>query len=254
MDTDKADDAVDVTFVGCGDAFGSGGRVNTCFHVGGGSARFLIDCGASSLIALKKLGLDPNAIDTILITHFHADHFGGLPFLLLDARFFSKRTRPLAIAGPEGTRDALHRWMELSFPGSAATRFAFDLQVIELPPGVTHNLGPLRVTPFRVQHGPVEGPFYAYRISFEGRVIAYTGDTEWTEALVDVGRDADLFIAEAYFRDRPVKLHLDLATLESHLPEIRPKRLVLTHMSDDMLGQIGGLSYEVAEDGLVLRL
>lgn len=254
MGIHTAGSAVEVTFVGCGDAFGSGGRFNTCFHVGGESGRFLIDCGASSLVALKKLGLDPNAVDSILITHFHADHFGGLPFLLLDARFFSKRTRPLIIAGPEGTRDALHRWMELSFPGSAATRFAFGLQVIELPPGVPHGLGPLTVMPFRVQHGPVEGPFYAYRVGFEDRILAYTGDTEWTEALVDVGRDADLFIAEAYFRDRQVKLHLDLATLESHLPEIRPKRLVLTHMSDDMLGQIGGLPYEVAEDGLVVRL
>ena len=88
-------------FVGCGDALGSGGRSNTCFHVTGRGANFLIDCGASSLPALKRLGIARDDIDLILITHFHGDHFAGLPFLLLDAQF-SRRARPLVIAGPEG--------------------------------------------------------------------------------------------------------------------------------------------------------
>ena len=88
-------------FVGCGDALGSGGRFNTCFHVTGASINFLIDCGASSLPALKRLGIARDDIDLILITHFHGDHFAGLPFLLLDAQF-TRRTRPLVIAGPQG--------------------------------------------------------------------------------------------------------------------------------------------------------
>ncbi len=68
-----------VRFVGCGDAFGSGGRQNTCFHVTGASSNFLIDCGASSLPALKRCGIVRNDIELILITHFHGDHFAGLP-------------------------------------------------------------------------------------------------------------------------------------------------------------------------------
>ena len=92
-------------FVGCGDALGSGGRFNTCFHVTGERANFLIDCGASSLVALKSYGIAREAIDVILITHFHGDHFAGLPFLLLDAQF-TRRTRPLVIAGPEGIETA----------------------------------------------------------------------------------------------------------------------------------------------------
>ncbi len=95
-------------FVGCGDAFGSGGRLNTCFHVSGRAANFLIDCGASALPALKRLEIDRNEIDLILITHFHGDHFAGLPFVLLDAQF-SRRTRPLTIAGPQGIETRLAR-------------------------------------------------------------------------------------------------------------------------------------------------
>ena len=101
-------------------------------------------------------------------------------------------------------------------------------------------------------HGESGGPFLAYRIEAEGRVIAYSADTEWTETLVPAARDADLFIAEAYYYDRMVKNHLSLVTLEAHLPEIRAKRLILTHMSDDMLGRLDTLPYTTAEDGMVV--
>ncbi|MGY3695145.1 ribonuclease BN (tRNA processing enzyme) [Bradyrhizobium sp. USDA 3240] len=113
-------------FVGCGDAFGSGGRFNTCFHVSGACVNFLIDCGASSLPALKRLEIDRNAIDLILITHFHGDHFAGLPFFLLDAQF-SRRTRPLVIAGPESIETKLPAVMEVMFEHSSKTKQRFDL-------------------------------------------------------------------------------------------------------------------------------
>ena len=100
-----------VQFVGCGDAFGSGGRQNTCFHVTGNAVNCLIDCGASALPALKRYGIVRNDIDLILITHFHGDHFAGLPFFLLDAQF-ARRTRRLVIAGPEGIETKLPQVME----------------------------------------------------------------------------------------------------------------------------------------------
>lgn len=84
-----------LTFLGTADAFGSGGRFNTCFLLDTGDERALIDCGASSMIALKRAGIDPNDIGTILVTHLHADHFGGLPFFILDAQFNAKRRRAL---------------------------------------------------------------------------------------------------------------------------------------------------------------
>ena len=74
-------------FLGSGDAFGSGGRFNTCFHLERANrGNVLIDCGASSMVAIRKWGVDPNAISTVLVTHLHGDHFGGLPFFLLDAQ------------------------------------------------------------------------------------------------------------------------------------------------------------------------
>ena len=240
-------------FVGCGDAFGSGGRQNTCFHVTGSHVNLLIDCGASSLPALKRLGIVSDDIDLILITHFHGDHFAGLPFLLLDAQF-TRRTRPLVIAGPDGIEMRLAQVMEALFENSSKTKQRFDLSVIALEPERTRTFGAVKVTPFPVVHGESGGPFLAYRIETKGRVIAYSADTEWTEALIPLARDADLFIAEAYTYDKVVKNHLSLGTLEAHLSEIKPKQLVLTHMSDDMLGRLDTLAYTAASDGMVVEI
>jgi len=243
-----------VQFIGCGDAFGSGGRFNTCFHVRGERTNLLIDCGASSLIGMQRLGIERNAIDVILITHFHADHFGGIPFFVLDARFLTKRTQPLTIIGPPGLPDRYAAAMDMAFAGSATASQRFALGLREIEAGTSVELGVFSVRAFHVDHDDRAGPCLGYRIQAEGRTIAFSGDTQWTEALIDVGRDADLFICEAYTRDKPVKSHMSLALLEARLHDIAPKRLVLTHMSEDMLHRRAELLWELAEDGLKIEL
>jgi ribonuclease BN (tRNA processing enzyme) len=243
-----------IQFAGCGDAFGSGGRFNTCFHVAGVNANFLIDCGATSLVALKRLGIERNAIDLILVTHFHADHFGGVPFFILDAQFFAKRSRPLTIAGPIGLKEAYTQTMEAAFRGSSPAGRAFELSLVELPPDQHWRGHHIEVLPARVRHGEPDGPFHAYRIAVEKKIIAYTGDTEWTDALVPIGREADLLIAEAYVFEKQVPLHLSYKMLVAKLGLIEPKRLILTHMSDDMLGRADEVPHEKAADGLVIQV
>ena len=71
------------------------------------------------MIAIRRFGVEPNAIETIFITHLHGDHFGGLPFFILDAQLVSRRTTPLTVAGPPGLRDRLREAMEVLFPGAA---------------------------------------------------------------------------------------------------------------------------------------
>lgn len=246
--------ALSLQFVGCGDAFGSGGRFNTCFHLTGERTNLLIDCGASSLVAMKALGIDRNAITTIVVTHFHADHFGGVPFFMLDAQFFSKRREPLTIIGPVGLEQWYERVMETAFPGSAGAARKFDLSLVEIEAGRSAAVDGVTVRAYQALHGPPGGPYLSVRVEAEGRSVAYTGDTEWTDALIGAARDADLFIAEAYFRDRIVATHLSLATIEAHLAELRPRRLVLTHMSDDMLGHPDYARFETAEDGKVMTI
>jgi ribonuclease BN (tRNA processing enzyme) len=251
--TPPAAQSVQVQFLGSGDAFGSGGRFQTCIAVTAGPHRVLIDCGASSMIALKRFGIDPNSIEAILITHLHGDHFGGLPFFILDSQLHAKRTRPLLIGGPPGTPERLAAAMEALFPNSSKAQRKFEISHLEWTPRQRIEVGPAAVTPFPVVHGSGAPPF-ALRVELGGRIVAYSGDTEWAPALPDAARDADLFICECLMFDKPVKFHLDYETLRAHADELRPKRLLLTHLGPEMLAQRPNLVWETSEDGKVVEL
>jgi ribonuclease BN (tRNA processing enzyme) len=144
--------------------------------------------------------------------------------------------------------------METAFPGSSGAAQKFALELVEIAAGETLAVGAIGVSAFQALHGPPGGPYLSVRVEAEGRSVTYTGDTEWTPELIPAARGADLFIAEAYFRDRTIATHLSLDAIEANLAEMRPKRLVLTHMSDDMLGHPDRALYETAEDGLVIAI
>ena len=241
-----------VRFLGSGDAFGSGGRFQTCIRVQSDGGSVLIDCGASSLVAMKQQGVEPNSIDAVLLTHLHGDHFGGLPFLILDAQF-SRRDRPLVIAGPAGAEARVRAAMEVLFPGSSTTRQRFELRFVELQRGEARPIGPISVTPYPVSHAS-GAPAQALRVVCDGRVIAYSGDTAWTDTLLDASADADLFICEAYFFEKQVPYHLDYQTVTAHRAMLTCRRLVLTHMNADMLARQDGVACERAADGMTIVL
>jgi len=243
---------VKVRFLGSGDAFGSGGRFQTCIHLQSGASQLLLDCGASSLIAMRRFGVEPQAIDTVLLSHLHGDHFGGVPFLILDGQF-KRRTRPLIVVGPPGVEARVQEAMEVFFPGSTRVERKFDTRFIELADRVALEVGPVRVTGFAVVH-PSGAPPFALRVDADGKTVTYSGDTEWTESLIDAARGADLFIAEALFYDKRVKYHLDLTTLQQHRSRLDCRRLVVTHMGEDMLARLDGLAVEAAQDGKELVL
>jgi len=241
-----------VQFAGCGDAFGSGGRFNTCIHVFTGERQFLLDCGASSLVALRKAGVDRGAIDAILLTHFHADHFGGIPFFILDQQLNVKRSRPLLIAGPPGLREWYARALAVAFPGERTLPFELVLQEVEI--GAPQDILGLQVTPMHVKHDERAGPCLAYRIETGRKTLCYSGDTEWTDALIDAARAADLFICECYMYETLRKSHMTLSTLRQRLPAIGAKRVILTHLSEDMLAHLADVELECAVDGLVVEV
>lgn len=243
---------VEIKVLGSGDAFGSGGRFQACFFVQSAPARFLIDCGASSLIAMKRWGVDPSLVDVILLSHLHGDHFGGIPFFILDAQF-ARRSHPLVIAGPPGLRRRIQEAMEVFFPGSSKVEQKFPVEFIELTERSETIIGSLKVTPHGVIH-PSGDASYALRVECGGKIIGYSGDTEWTENLLEVSRDADLFLCEAYFFEKNIKYHLNYRTLTERRAQLGCRRLVLTHMGNDMLNHLPGLDAEWAEDGQSLFL
>ncbi len=240
-------------FLGSGDAFGSGGRFNTCFHLERQAhGNVLVDCGASSMVAIRKWGVDPNGISTILVSHLHGDHFGGLPFFLLDAQLISRRTTPLTIAGPPGLTERLQIIREAMFAGSTAIAPKYDFEIKELALHERVEIENLAITPYLMKHYS-GAPSYALRIETEGKVLTYSGDTEWVEELIPAATGADLFICEAYFFDKVMKYHIDYKTLFDHLPAIGAKRTIVTHMSSELLGRQKELALEAASDGLTVE-
>ena len=251
-----------VRFLGSGDSFGSGGRFQTCILVESPAAagppespptRFLLDCGASSLIAMRAQGVDPNSIDVILLTHFHGDHCAGVPFLLIDAMLGSKRQRPLVVAGPPGTRERIGEMREVLFPGSARMTPKFPLEFVAMQLNAPNRIGDLDVTPYPALHTPETVPTIL-RVEAAGKVITYTGDTDWTDALIPAAAGADLLICECYYYEKAIRMHMNYATLRAHRSRLDARMIVLTHMADDMLAHVPSIPERCASDGMVLTL
>lgn len=240
-------------FIGSGDAFGTGGRFNTCFRVEHSAGSFLIDCGASSMVALRHHGADPNSINAIFITHLHGDHFAGLPFFLLDAQLYSKRRTPLTIAGPYGLQERLIQTQEVLFPGSSEVTHKFDFELIEIAPGETRDVAGVTVSAFPMRH-PCGAPPLGLRLTADGKSVAYTGDTEWNDDIIALGKDADLFVMECLFFEKSVPHHLSYRTISANAEAIGARRIVLTHFSPEMLAHQGDVAFATASDGLVLEV
>ena len=200
-------------------------------------ASLLIDCGEGTQIALREKGWSFKPINTILITHFHADHIAGLPGFLLTMGN-SDRTEPVRIIGPKGTPRMIAAVRTL------APELPFDLEIIEIEGSEqTFHIDGMDITAFRVNHNIAcygyevsirrTGKFDAVRarenqiplkfwnplqkgqtIESDGRVftpdmvlgaerkglkVVYTTDTRPTESIVEHAKGADLFICEGMY-------------------------------------------------------
>lgn len=242
-----------LTFIGSGDAFGSGGRFHTCFLVEAPDFTFLIDCGVSAPVALKKSGVNTAEIDAVIVSHLHGDHFGGIPYLILDGHYVSGRTRPLVIAGPAGVADRVTAATDVLYPGVNEIQRAFATEFIRLKAGETSVVGAATVIPREVPHGG-GAPCHALRVEFGGKIIAYTGDAGWTEEIPRVAEGADLLICEAFFYEGDAPGHLSYQTLLEHQSELKCKRMILTHMGGEVLARLDELEIEAAYDGLAVSL
>jgi len=123
---------------------------------------------------------------------------------------------------------------------------------VDLHHQVATAAGPATLTARAVEQP--DTPACALRVEYGGRVLGYSGDTAWSDGLLDLARGADLMVAEAYFFDRQVPFHLDHQTLAGQRERFDCKRLVITHMSPDMLARQAESAFDCAHDGMVLTL
>jgi hypothetical protein len=142
---------------------------------------------------------------------------------------------------------------EALLPGMHAMQPKFDLTWTELEPGVPTDVAGLTVTAHSVRHTWQTNPT-ALRVEAGGKVVAYTGDGEFSDEMAKVSQGADLLVAECYFHEKPVKWHLNYPQLVAHKKDFGAKRIILTHMSKEMLAVAGQIPEECAHDGLVVEI
>lgn len=185
-----------ILFAGVGEAFDEN-YPNTCLLVQAetakGQRQVLLDCGFTGAPAFWRASPDPLALDAVWISHFHGDHFFGLPHLLL--RFWEQgREKPLSIVGQAGLQERGQRLMELAYPNLAA-KFRFPLSWKEVSPGEHLVLAGLRWSFALNGHG---ARCLAVRLDHEAGSLFYSGDGEPTEESELLAREVDLMVHEAF--------------------------------------------------------
>ena len=242
---------VRVHFLGSGNAFSDGGRANAAIHVTAPGVSLLLDCGGSALPAIKK-HIDPATIDGIAVTHLHGDHFGGIAYLVLE-QHFAGRKKPLVAAGPPSLEQRLRAAEQALYPDFfGQTALGFPLTTVVLGAEPTELCG-ARVTALPVRHVRLAEP-HGLRVEVAGKLIAYSGDARFTEHLLAVAKDADLFICEASFFDRDDPAHISYRQIIEHRKEFDAKRIVLTHMGAETLSHLSELELEHTTDGSVIEI
>ncbi|HTS16035.1 MAG TPA: MBL fold metallo-hydrolase [Verrucomicrobiae bacterium] len=237
-----------VITLGTADAFGAAGRLHSAVVVRSGDVTGLVDCGPSILPALYRGKVGADDIDFMLITHLHGDHIGGVPMLLLDYQYRSRRTRPLVVIGTALCRSRLEALTALMYAEITKKRRRFAVDYRTIRPGGTMSVCGMRIRAYRMQHIERE-QCLGYRIERGGKSVAITGDTTWCESVAEMSRGADLLVTECTDYDRRTPVHMSYTRLREHRDEIGAKRVVLTHVGDDLLKNRGKVRHRIARDG-----
>ena len=242
-----------ITCIGSGDAFHSGGRLHSCYHLDSGGAQFLLDCGASSPAGFARSGIHADQLDVVIVSHLHGDHFGGIPYLLLAGKYLHRRTRPLLCVGPAGLQQRVEQAFNALYPGVLEDGLGFEVAYQGLDPAAVLDVRGARISCVPVIHGG-GAPALGIRVEVGGRIVSYSGDTEWTEQLPLLAQGSDLFICECFSYDQTVPGHLDYLTLMREKERFSTRRLVLTHPGPQLLERTGALELELLHDGARLEL
>ncbi len=224
---------MELTVLGCGDAFGNGGRFNTSFLLSNDGECLLMDCGTTALLRLKHEKVPIENISTIVLSHFHGDHFGGVPFFLICSLFDQPRKRPLTIIGPSGVKDRVLALQDIMYPGTREKLANLDLKFVEFMSGKPLQVDDVVIQAYQMEHSPESMP-HGYRISWKDKVVAFSGDTSMSPNLKLLAHGADVFICECNFMNGVNFGHLSYQELGGIIDEFECKQLWISHMNEEV--------------------
>ena len=202
------EDALSAAVCGSRSPLPSPGRAETCILVAAGDDLFVVDIGDGSNQNLRSWNIDFRNIEAVLITHLHSDHIADLPGLHQNAWVVGERNSKLKVFGPEGV-DQLTQGIEMAYAhdyvfrnehhGDAVAPLeyaGFDTSVIDLNDPVIFDNGALKKTAFKVVHEPID-PALGFKFEYKGRSLVITGDTSYTQSVIDNSMNVDVLFHEA---------------------------------------------------------
>lgn len=240
---------IDLTCLGTSDAFGSVGRHNAGYLVETANAKLLVDAGPSVLVAMKALGRNPDDVDAVVISHMHGDHFAGVPFMLLDFTYESKRDRPLEIIGPPGIEKRIYTLYETLYSERRGELPPFPVKFTEMKDGSAYEVADARIDSFHVPHQETELSL-GHRVTSDGLSLVYSGDTPWTDDLIRQSSGADLFLLECSVFDSEVPKHVRYVELEQNRNRLECKDLMLIHIGSEVRARSSEIELPLADDGV----
>jgi ribonuclease BN (tRNA processing enzyme) len=243
----------ELVFVGTSDAFGAGGRRQSAMLLRARQGAALLDCGTTTCTGLSALGISRSEIDAIVVSHFHADHFGGIPTFVLAAIYEDRRRQLLRIAGPRGVESRVRAAAAALGHSFEDRQFPFPLSFHELPPGADHEVGPICLRTFETKHQLDSSP-HGLSVQVGPKRMAFSGDTGWFDGLPVQVRGADLFVCECTLLTPQFEYHLSLEELTQQRGTFDCGRMILTHLGESMASRRGSCGFETADDGLVIKL
>ena len=243
----------EVVFVGTSDAFGAGGRRQSAVVMRSASGTVLVDCGATTNTGLGALGIERDELDAIVVSHFHGDHFAGIPLLLLAAQYADRRSRPMLIAGPHGIETRVRELAEAMGHPMSDRQWSYPVIFQELHAGHEAEVGPVQVRSFETRHQPDTHP-QGYRLTSSGRTVGYSGDTGWFAGLSEIAEGSELFICECTYRASDLDFHLNLELLEERHQSFDCGSTLLTHLGSQMAERRTDDALECADDGMIVKL
>jgi ribonuclease BN (tRNA processing enzyme) len=221
---------LELSFIGSGNAFAAGGRYWSSFLANG---RYLFDAAPTLLPHLKRVGTPLTDIEVIFISHFHGDHFMGLPYLLLEYTYLTERHDDLWIVGPPGVEEKIESFSNQCYP--EITREAgYRRRYVEAHPGADQFVNEIAFRAYPMNHVTDKLKCFGYRVHIGGVSLAYTGDTMFCEEIFDLAEGARVLVADCTYADGAGPEHMgldDLRVIRERLPT--ETTIVLTHLNGE---------------------
>ena len=222
---------LELTFLGSGNAFASSPeRYWSSFLANG---RYLFDAPPTLLPHLKRLGTPLTDIEVVFISHFHGDHFMGLPFLFLEYIYLTERRDDLFIVGPPGVEEKIEGFARQCYT-EVARDVGYRRRYLEVRPGADQYVNEVGFRAFPMNHVPGRLECFGYRVHVGEKTVAYTGDTMLCDEVFQMAEGADVLVLDCTYAQGGGPEHMGMDDLPVIRERVAPDTaIVLTHLNGE---------------------